>query len=284
MATQLLSLPAYFSGDADFRTWGKGLSDAIAATGLVKAADTGQIDWTTVARPGASAYAGYEIWRFTDALQATLPVFIKLEYGVGSAVDRPSLAVTVGAGTNGAGSINSQTGTRTLLAANASRVIGDKLTSFIYGNGRGLVLVTNLDPTSNSFVIGIVVGRTIDGAGTPTGEGIFTYSWRSASSYQVIPIAGSVPAVDSGLPVPKTRGHLSSVGTDVALGVPVVMLGKIRYCELILTYEHADIGELSAISANNFGAAHTYMPLGDGAGGGSLHGVGTAVTVAMLWE
>jgi hypothetical protein len=195
MATQTLSLPAYLSGDADFRTWGKGVSDAIAATGLVKSADTGQIDWTTVARPAANGVAGYEIWKFTDAMQATLPVFIKLEYGTGAAADRPQVAVTVGTGTNGAGAINGQANTRNQLLSANSKANGDKLATYISGNGRGLAVCTNLDPTTSGFSQGVIVGRTVDATGTPTADGIVTYSWRSGSSqYQVIPAAGSVPA------------------------------------------------------------------------------------------
>jgi hypothetical protein len=286
MATQTLSLPAYLSGDADFRTWGKGVSDAIAATGLVKSADTGQIDWTTVARPAANGVAGYEIWKFTDAMQATLPVFIKLEYGVGAAADRPQVAVTVGTGTNGAGAINGQANTRNQLLSANSKANGDKLATYISGNGRGLAVCTNLDPTTSGFSQGVIVGRTVDATGTPTADGIVTYSWRSGSSqYQVIPAAGSVPApVSGGLPVVPTGGQRSTVGADVALLVPTVLLGKVRYTEMCVAYEHADIGELGPFQANNFGVQHTYLPLGDGIQT-TIHALGsTAVTVALFWE
>jgi hypothetical protein len=234
MATQTLSLPAYLSGDADFRTWGKGVSDAIAATGLVKSADTGQIDWTTVARPAANGVAGYEIWKFTDAMQATLPVFIKLEYGVGAAADRPQVAVTVGTGTNGAGAINGQANTRNQLLSANSKANGDKLATYISGNGRGLAVCTNLDPTTSGFSQGVIVGRTVD--------------------------------------------------ADIALLVPTVLLGKVRYTEMCVAYEHADIGELGPFQANNFGVQHTYLPLGDGIQT-TIHALGsTAVTVALFWE
>lgn len=283
MATQTLSLPSYISGDADFRTWGKGISDALAAIGLVKAGDTGQIDWTTVIRPSVNLYAGYEIWRFADPLQATLPVFVKLEYGITNAVDRPALAVTVGTATNGAGAINAQTGNRSQLIVGASAAVGEKRNTYVSGSSRSLAFVTNHDPSSASYGMGVLVGRPVDGAGNPTAEGIVTYTLRSSSTqYQVIPAAGSLPSSGGGLPVPPTTGGRSSVGVDIALGVPVVLLGKVRYSDLVVTYEHADIGELVPFQANNFGAAHTYLPLGDGVG--TNHGSGTAVTIALLWE
>ena len=56
----------------------------------------------------ANTFAGYEIWRFNDAFQATKPVFIKIEYGVAAVVDRPSLRVTASSATNGAGTPSGQ--------------------------------------------------------------------------------------------------------------------------------------------------------------------------------
>ncbi|MCB1713466.1 MAG: hypothetical protein KDH96_13660, partial [Candidatus Riesia sp.] len=67
------------STDALFRDWGSKLSAAIQAVGLVKTGDTGQINWSTVTV--GTGIRGYEIFRFNDSLQATTPVFIKIEYG-----------------------------------------------------------------------------------------------------------------------------------------------------------------------------------------------------------
>jgi len=87
MATDTRNLPAFSNTDAEFRTWGSGIAAALQACGLVKTSDTGQIDWATVTRPGAShTAAGYEIYRFNDSLQATKPVLIKVEYGNGTAL------------------------------------------------------------------------------------------------------------------------------------------------------------------------------------------------------
>lgn len=62
--------------DAAFRTWGLAYNAKLAAAGLVQTADTGQIDWATVlAATAINTVQGYEIWRFDDALQATVPVF-----------------------------------------------------------------------------------------------------------------------------------------------------------------------------------------------------------------
>jgi hypothetical protein len=94
------------SSDANFRAWGSYISARLAAVGLVQTADTGQINWVTVLTPaGINTYQGYEIWRFDDALQATFPVYIKIQYGEDDAADGPGIRITFGSGSNGTGSL-----------------------------------------------------------------------------------------------------------------------------------------------------------------------------------
>jgi len=103
-----IATPANFtnSSDANFRAWGSYLSARFAAVGLVNTTDTGQINWGTVTTPaGINTYQGYEIWRFNDALQASAPVFFKIQYGEGSAVDGPGVRVQFGSGSDGAGNL-----------------------------------------------------------------------------------------------------------------------------------------------------------------------------------
>ncbi len=94
------------TSDANFRAWGSYISARLDAVGLIKTADTGQIDWTTVLNPGAtSTIAGYEIRRFADSLQATAPVFFKIEYGEGGTTDSPIIRIQFGSGSNGSGTL-----------------------------------------------------------------------------------------------------------------------------------------------------------------------------------
>lgn len=105
MTTQSWSTVISQATDAAFRVWGDELRTKLAATGLVRTADTGQIDWTTVTRAAINTDAGYEIWRFDDVQQATAPIFLRLGYGSGSVTSRPRLRLEVGTGTDGAGTI-----------------------------------------------------------------------------------------------------------------------------------------------------------------------------------
>ena len=93
------------TSDAGFRAWGAEFHAQLLACGLTQTADTGQINWTTVTRPGAGVMAGYEVWRFNDTLQSTVPVFLKFEFGTGlGSVTAPTVKLTLCGATNGAGS------------------------------------------------------------------------------------------------------------------------------------------------------------------------------------
>lgn len=283
MATQQLDLPGSAPDDAAFRTWGKGISDAIAACGLTKVSTT--INWTTATRPGAFTYAGYEIWAFADDLQATMPAFLKLEYGNGpNANDRLALAATLTTAVSG-GTPTGKTTVRAEMFA-PTRNAGVLVPTYICGDDAGLALIHGLEAAVPGSATGLVVGRTQDANGNTTPDGIYLYAWQTTNqpNFQLIPRAGAAPeATLSGLPVPHTRGAQTSVGGDVTLLVPVLMVGKVFYTDRIFAYEHANIGRLGLINAPLLGSTKTLLPLGDSAGSSS-HGVGAQVVVGIKWQ
>lgn len=108
MTTASWSTVLDHTSDAGFRAWGSELAAKFAAVGMVQTADTGQINWTTVTRPGTNTSAGYEIWRLSGSA-----LYFKIEYGTGSAAANPSHWFTAGTGSNGSGTLTGQLSTRT---------------------------------------------------------------------------------------------------------------------------------------------------------------------------
>lgn len=105
---QTYTAQAYLSNTTDerFRLWGKAVSDGLAAVGLVRRNDTGQIDWTSVTAPtSTNQRRGYEIWEVQDSMTATFPIRFKIEYGSGAQTWRPQMWVSVGTGSNGSGTL-----------------------------------------------------------------------------------------------------------------------------------------------------------------------------------
>lgn len=106
MATNYWSSAYGHDSDANFRAWGDDLSTKWQALGLVKTADTGQIDWTTVTRPAAGVAAGYEIFYLNDSLHATAPIYMKIAYGTAiTGTTTPGTWIQIGTGSNGTGTL-----------------------------------------------------------------------------------------------------------------------------------------------------------------------------------
>jgi hypothetical protein len=170
MTTRTYASPYGVDTDANFRRLGRELSAALAAAGLIKTADSGQINWSTVLLPASTVIAGYEMWKLPDS-----SLFIKMEYTVnGDFV----IWFTVGTGSNGAGNITGVSSTR-------------KISSPLYYPGSynaiafpTYICVTNdffglVHKANGSYGAGLkhanefFMGKTVDGNGNATDEGFY---------------------------------------------------------------------------------------------------------------
>lgn len=186
MTTQSWNTPITHTNDAQFRAWGSELSARLAAIGLVQTADTGQINWVTVTRPGTNVAAGYEVWRFNDSLQGSAPIFIKVEYGTSSGnSNSPQVWITVGTGSNGSGTITGSLTSRLSTSGTSSSAINTvaNYPSFACAV-EGLAWVANKyggAGVNRGFSFFAVV-RTCDSGGTPTGDGFVVYAGSTSSN------------------------------------------------------------------------------------------------------
>jgi hypothetical protein len=290
MATTTFGLPGQFLTDADFRAWGSAISNALAAMGLVKTADTGQINFTTVLKPASGQISmGYEIWRFNDVLQATAPVFIKLEYGSGqSAGTQLALWYTVGTGSDGAGNLNGNVGTRKPIYVSANQAAA----SNSYFSGATDRINFCINPGQTSMGIQLHIERSKDASGNNTSHGVTTYSNCSASvggQEQYLPFVGVMPTAEVS-PYAFAAAALTAVGgTDIGLFPHYPMFGKLLNPKMnVLTYMNQDLQPLVPIPVVMYGASHTYLPLGlnpQYSGSPSGRGVsGTSSCIMMRYE
>lgn len=293
MATRITSSPFAHTDTATFVAWGKNISDSLAAVGLTKTADTGQIDWSTAVYNSTSTntVVGYEIWRFNDALQATAPIFLKIEYGNGSAITRPAVFVTVGTGSNGAGTLTGvQTSRRSCI-----NVLGTGNTSnfpsyFSYSAALGFLGVVGwagVSSTGNAPAVGFLIARSCNDNGTPNAEGATLYSLAAP------PIADMVSFGAATLLATGTQaycmfpgaGTSTTVGSDVQLMKHYMTTPKIRPLAAILGYVNSEIGPGSPLSITAYGGtARTYLPVGS-AGSHQMSATATSGhTFMMIWE
>lgn len=176
MTTSTSSTRLRHDSDATFREWGLEFATHLAAIGLIQTADTGQINWATVTRAAANTEAGFEIWRFDDALQATSPIYIRFGYGTGNGANRSRIQMTVGVGTNGAGVI---TAGGSWVIENVSggatdNLVNTVLNSYFCYDGGTLGFFWKTTSASRACC---VITRTVDSDGVYDGDGAFIASF-----------------------------------------------------------------------------------------------------------
>lgn len=284
------SAPGGMTSAAAFRAWGLAISTALQAVGLVKTSDTGQIDWTTVAAPSSSGnIQGYEIYRFSDALQATAPVFLRVTYGSGANGQYPGVRFAVGAATDGAGNLTTSYNHGAMYGTSTD---SGTRTSWISFDGSGLAIAFHVD----AAVIGnrglFVIDRTRNADGTPNGDGLVCFYEEQAGngaqtmfSYKLrrwfaLPRAQALhPAPLSGATSLAWSGD-----TYVAQYYALIPNGSgLQRVKMLLCPTSADFGLTSNFSIDHLGAARTYRAMGPNMGFMDSKGQ-TNASAAIWWS
>lgn len=93
--------------DATFRDWIARTISMLTTIGLVRTSDTGQIDPATITKPAVTGtMVGYATFRFDDPMQATRPIFLRIDFGSGTTSGTaPAMRITLAKGTDGAGGL-----------------------------------------------------------------------------------------------------------------------------------------------------------------------------------
>lgn len=277
MTTTILNVSGA-ANETAFRLWGKGLSDAIVAAGLVRTADTGQINWATVTMPGPNSYAGYEIFRFNDAIQATSPLFIKIEFGVATS-SAAQIRTQFGKGSTGAGVLTSTFGAQ--IVQTTSNQITAISQSFISGDGSTLSIA--MWPTVSSWPFFLYIERSRSNTGVPTGTAFSVtfnsggsspqcrfYHYASMTQYAV----GSFRSC-CGMPSDGAPGLAGGAQAPVFLGLFTDGQGTYWQPRGICYYVTVDAGSYAPVTVQGYG---TYMPLGQFSTGS------TAISIMMQWS
>lgn len=165
---------------ATFRAWGLAVSTALAAVGLTKAGDTGQVDWTTVVYNNtANVSSGYEIWRLNDGLHSTRPIYMKIEFGCGPS-GQPTIWTQFSTSTNGAGTLNALlTSTRRMYHGDGNAT---PVPCYFASDGSFLTMVLGAPNFTNGlsrFAAALCFDRSRDSANIITNEG---FHWCATST------------------------------------------------------------------------------------------------------
>ena len=279
--------------NAQFQAWGSTISNAISNSGWLIATGVGtQINWATVAAPGASnTPRGYEIWKMNDSLQGTAPIYLKIEYGSGGASAGPGLWVTLGNGANATGNITGNTSQRFFFFSTATSATA--YPSYFSGanNRFGMSLFWG---AAAATALQFGVERTLDANGTPTADGAFIFAGFGTTHNQVswTPTAGNTTAYETswGFLTPDVTintGRVGGVsGTQLAAYPCFFTVGGPLYppSTLFLCYFNEEFGAGSPAILPFGNTTMTYMPLGNTVSSSASVRGGGRTCLMMRWD
>lgn len=273
---------------AGFRAWGAEFSAQLLAIGLTQTADTGQINWTTVAYTATTATAqGYEIWRFADST-----LFIKFEYGTSGTSTSPGIWVTVGTGSNGSGTITGAgvTSTRSLMVVNTAAASNTTAYTSYFSRTAGHVsILWKAAGSSGTFCMGLlIIGKSVDGTGatTTTGYAVIRQASAAAPAMQCVRLiataAVQVESVNFALIVGAPTTSVDAAGNYQAYATYMNVPDVLPFCYAAAVII-GDVPRGTSFSVAMVGAsARTYLAMGN-TNGVNNHSGGYA-GLAMLFE
>jgi hypothetical protein len=211
------------STDAIFRAWASWIH-SVFMLGWTDTAATGQIDFTTVVKPAAlNTSQGFKVYAMADTLQATAPVFVKIEFGSAGAAATPGIWMTIGTTHDGAGTIGGVLFARQQMVGSGQGATAE--TS--YGSAASNRVTIALWVSVAASVIFFGIERTKDSSGADTNVGLI-FSWFSSTSAlstrsHYLPFAGTIPAFQNGYHIVLTQTTPSTLNGNVGVSATIPM-------------------------------------------------------------
>lgn len=291
MTTKVMYATFNHSSDVAFRAWGVELSAAFDTVGLSKTADTGQINWNTVTRPGINTAAGYEV----RVLPGTNPLYLKIEFGTGSVATYPALFVTVGRSSNGTGSLTGQTSTRNQCSQNvAINSSVSKYSSLLCVTAEFFGLVWKIGAAATDSYGTLMIGKSCNTLGVSTDDAFFVQrrpvsgSVLASQTVRSISPATTYSESNNSMWVYPNYSAGSGIDTNTPSGLISMVPNYIAFPDVapisqIVGYG-SSVPRFHTTQTSVFLGAteRTYLTLGSSVGIAEYNS--TANSIAMLWE
>jgi len=267
---------------ANFRAWTNNVSAQFISAGWVRSGDTGNIDFTSVAAPtNPMDRMGYDIFKMQDTLQATAPIFVRVDYGAGfTSANNPGMLFQVGSGTDGVGGLTGAVSAKfpVFVANNSNASItyasGDtNRMCFAFWASGGLgtpVSNGNTFSTAHSPTVGLFsIERTKDASGNDTSDGAYISTRDPQSGSTVLfrqqywnQKSGPGAIEDWGIlyPTPNTT-QMTSLTMSV---YPQFFVKGGAFCNPgmnILGWTVPTLREDTPVKIHMYGSDHFYMPI-----------------------
>jgi hypothetical protein len=300
MAKATVSLILNHTTDAGYRVWGQQMNTFLGTTiALTQTSDTGQVNWTTITRPGAGTYNGYEMYRLNDSAQSTAPLYIKVEYGTSSGgTGRSACKFSLGEGANGTGTLTGATWNDLVLFNFASDGSTQALDLIMNWNSTVgyLGMFTNnavYDNPSNGYpTFSFERLRTITGTPSTRGFAACVLNSTAVNAYRTLNVGAYDSATSNSIPLfwPwRSTGAASAGGTFVSGLTPLT--GNGTHGPLEKTLGLCGLGAADASASSVFsvtrwdGNVHSYITTRSfGSANMNSTGVEGNCRHAILWD
>jgi hypothetical protein len=214
---------------------------------------------------------GYRIYRMADSLQATAPVFMRLDFGSANAGTLiPNIWPTIGTGSNGSGTI-----TGTMWDGGATLGIGGQNSATTaYGNCYGsagtarFALAMWIQVGNTQIPVVFTLERTKDASGNDTNAGLLlVYRISAAGSVaanRFLVFTGTQPSAEPGLSFVLSGINPSETfGGDIGVGILIHFKGVAQQPGTnIMFVNSSDVSSLGTVNLTLYGATRTYQHLG----------------------
>lgn len=300
MTTAQSTFAFYCVDEAGMRAWGASLSALLDAAGLTKTADTGQVDWATVAKPaGASTLIGYEIRTIPDSV-GTLRLKILYETGSNTSGQSFRLGTSVGTGSDGAGALtgvlhaNRYSSPTNTASMNSALVFPSYAASW---DGGFFFATAPAHTASANYRHMHAFDRTCDAAGAVDDKGSIHLSTNVTSATSTVTAYGyskdlGVEAIFYSFPARLHYPYAGSVPSYVSslkrpFAIARHMTPAPRWHKNVLVASAVDAPLGAVLSANVLGSVQSYLSLG--ATWGAVNGypvdnLDVSGTLLLRWE
>lgn len=172
------------SDNAAYSAYCQAVYDALVAIGLTQTSDTGQTSAApvSVSFPGANTYNVNWIFRFNDSMQASAPIYFKIELGRGTGTANFLGKLTVGTGSNGTGTITNPVLNAAAAGATSWSPSATNPSRFdaCYNAATGCCWLA-FETNNNQIPGGFIISRSLDSGGTPSADGWMAI-WQTSGS------------------------------------------------------------------------------------------------------
>lgn len=248
-----------------FRAWAQFIDDTFLIKALwLQTADTGQMTISTATAPvAANTKVGYRVYKMNDALQATSPIFVRVDFGSGSAAATPGIWFTIGTGSNGSGTI---TGILFNGGASATPQVmpGANATSACdsYGSGdtNRIHFLMFVRSGANDLLIWSIE-RGKDSSLNDVGTSIYFGYGDGATGFGVTGVASTTPGSQPSLERPCVMlSDNSAFGSDVGVALPGYWNSILQPPGIgVIAVNSTDFSAEAPVTMSLNGTSHTFQ-------------------------